>query len=408
MTIQDVDKEFQKRVLKDMRLMEIRSRAKRGIATFADTAEYNDRISNILGSVLSGRMPSVPNVERVKLCEYMLRFLYNDTNEMCAAVQQTLDKANGIQITPQKAPFPAERVRKIAKSLTDPSVPENTIKRRAKAPVANVSKSFHDDYIRKNAAFRNDAGLDVYIVRMGTGCCKWCSEVSGKYKFGSQPDDIFRRHDNCDCTIIYDNQVLRGKKKSDGSRSKTWEEIPNAPVEYSPTVLSEQDGRELQQRNLSRFRGLTNSSDNDKIRISGAIGGALNPDSERADKHAEQYYEAVRKMQTDVKRIAENIGYSEESIQSIKDFIFNEKHDLGDRIDYFEPDYFMAQSWQRLIDGKNILPHDLTLIKHEKMEKELISQGYSQVDAHLLTSRKYNYEKEAREYYDKINGNNKK
>lgn len=266
MTIQDVDKEFQKRVLKDMRLMEIRSRAKRGIATFADTAEYNDRISNILGSVLSGRMPSVPNVERVKLCEYMLRYLYNDTNEMCAAVQQTLDKANGIQITPQKAPFPAERVRKIAKSLTDPSVPENTIKRRAKAPVANVSKSFHDDYIRKNAAFRNDAGLDVYIVRMGTGCCKWCSEVSGKYKFGSQPDDIFRRHDNCDCTIIYDNQVLRGKKKSDGSRSKTWEEIPNAPDEYSPTVLSEQDGRELQQRNLSRFRGLTNSSDNDKIR----------------------------------------------------------------------------------------------------------------------------------------------
>lgn len=269
MTIQDVDKEFQKRVLKDMRLMEIRSRAKRGIATFADSAEYNDRISNILGSVLSGRMPSVPNVERVKLCEYMLRFLYNDTNEMCAAVQQTLDKANGIQITPQKAPFPAERVRKIAKSLTDPSVPENTIKRRAKAPVANVSKSFHDDYIRKNAAFRNDAGLDVYIVRMGTGCCKWCSEVSGKYKFGSQPDDIFRRHDNCDCTIIYDNQVLRGKKKSDGSRSKTWEEIPNAPVEYSPTVLSEQDGRELQQRNLGRFRGLTNSENGGKIKAEG-------------------------------------------------------------------------------------------------------------------------------------------
>ena len=70
---------------------------------------------------------------------------------------------------------------------------------------------------------------------------------------------------------------------------------------------------------------MTNSGDNDKIRISGAIGGALNPDSERADKHAEQYYEAVRKMQTDVKRIAENIGYSEESIQSIKDFIFNEE-----------------------------------------------------------------------------------
>lgn len=105
----------------------------------------------------------------------------------------------------------------------------------------------------------------MYIVRMGTGCYKWCSEVSGKFRFGSQPDDIFRRHDNCDCTIIYDNQVLRSKKKSDGSRSKTWEEIPNAPDEYSPTVLSEQDGRELQQRNLGRFRGLTNSGDGGRI-----------------------------------------------------------------------------------------------------------------------------------------------
>lgn len=214
----------------------------------------------------------------------------------------------------------------------------------------------------------------------------------------------FRRHDNCGCSVTFEN----GRQRQDVRSKRSWEVPDVGEGAPSPSVLTDEQGKELQQRNLGRFRGLTNSGDNDKIRISGAIGGALNPASERADKHAEQYYEAVRKMQTDVKRIAENIGYSEESIQSIKDFIFNEKHDLGDRIDYFEPDYFMAQSWQRLIDGKNILPHDLTLIKHEKMEKELISQGYSQVDAHLLTSRKYNYEKEAREYYDKINGNNKK
>lgn len=262
MTIQDVDKEFQKRVLKDMRLMEIRSRVKRGIATFADTAEYNDRISNILGSVLSGRMPSVPNVERVKLCEYMLRYLYNDTNEMCAAVQQTLDKANGIQITPQKAPFPAERVKKIAKSLTDPTVPEKTIKRRAKAPVTNVSKSFHDDYMKKNAAFRNDAGLKVWLNRETDGkCCKWCSALAGRYPYSAAPEDIFRRHDNCGCSVTFEN----GRQRQDVWSKRSWEVPDVGEGAPSPSVLPEEQARELEQRNLSRFRGLTNSGNGGKI-----------------------------------------------------------------------------------------------------------------------------------------------
>lgn len=184
--------------------------------------------------------------------------------------------------------------------------------------------------------------------------------------------------------------------------SKKTSKLKDKNTTYEPKVLDNETSRQIESENL-RFKGLTNDEYSSKINVS----GALNPDSKRADKHAVQYYETVRKMQTDVKRISENTGYSKETIQSIKDFIFNEKHKLGDKYEYFEPDYSMAQSWQRLIDGKNIQSHDLTLINHEKMEKYLISQGYSQSEAHILTSRKYNYEKEAREYYDKINKNNK-
>lgn len=148
--------------------------------------------------------------------------------------------------------------------------------------------------------------------------------------------------------------------------------------------------------------GLTSDGDGGIIKKSGAVSGALNPDSERADEHAKRYYESVRKMKTDVKRISKNTGYSEDLVQSIKDFIFMEKHDLGDRIDYFDPDYKMAESWQRLIDGKNIQQHDITLLKHEEMEHNLMQLGYSQDEAHNMTSQTYNYAKEAYEYYDKI------
>ena len=152
----------------------------------------------------------------------------------------------------------------------------------------------------------------------------------------------------------------------------------------------------------------TNLSNNDIIK-SGGISGALNPYSKEANKHAKQYYESVRKMKTDVNRISENTGYDKETIQSIKDFIFMNKHDLGDgKYDYFYPSFEMAQSWQRLIDGKNIQPHDITLIKHEVMERALMRAGLSQDEAHRLTSKTYNYQKESEEYYVNIEKNKKK
>ena len=93
--------------------------------------------------------------------------------------------------------------------------------------------------------------------------------------------------------------------------------------------------------NKKHSAGLTSGGESGKIKTS----GALNHNSDEAYEHAEKYYEAVRKMKTDVKRISQNTGYSEELIQQIKDFIFIEKHDLGDNgIRRFYADYKMAQT----------------------------------------------------------------
>ena len=69
---------------------------------------------------------------------------------------------------------------------------------------------------------------------------------------------------------------------------------------------------------------------NDKISIiiSGGISGARNPFGEKAKEHAEKYYGLVRSMKTDVAKISMATGMTEE-IQNVKDFIFNEKHDLS-------------------------------------------------------------------------------
>ena len=94
--------------------------------------------------------------------------------------------------------------------------------------------------------------------------------------------------------------------------------------------------------------------------ISGGISGALDPNSKEAVKHAERYYDSVRKMSTDISNIAENTDNTIEYISKIKEHLFLKEHDLGEYgVKYFDSDYDIAQSWQRLIDGKNIQAHDV-------------------------------------------------
>lgn len=258
MTVQQFDADFQRSIAADKQISAIKDKIEAGTATFADTAVYNERVSSLLGEMLSAHIDKIPQGSRQSFCEWILRNQYTDTNEKLAAVQRALDEAQGLHLAPQKAPFPAERVQKVAQSLEDQTVPEETIKRRANAPVANVSKSFHDDYMKENAKFRNRAGLKCFITRNGSSdCCQWCTEVMGKYDFGNAPDDIFRRHDNCECTVIYDNQVLRGRLKADGiHRDKTWELVGEIPVGFQPTSFTPEQAAELQAKNL-QFKGLT-------------------------------------------------------------------------------------------------------------------------------------------------------
>ncbi len=121
--------------------------------------------------------------------------------------------------------------------------------------------------------------------------------------------------------------------------------------------------------------------------------------SKAASAHAERYYDFVRKMKTDVSYIAQNTGFSETEVQAIKNYLFMEKHDLGGfEPQLFSPDFAIAQSWQRLIKG-NLVSHDLTLLRHEIMEKKLIGNGLSQESAHIEASKAHNYSKEVADYY---------
>lgn len=242
--------ELDRRLSLDPELRKLSKKIRNGKADFNDTFRYSEIVSKYLGEIMQENIGTITNpLGKEYVCKELLRDHYEAINDVLGEVQVALDEELGIHLNPVKAPRNDERIAQVAHALEDPTVNPETIRRRAKAPVVNTAMSMHDDYIRVNAKLRNDLGLKPIIQRFGTGCCSWCSAVAGKWRFGEQPDDVFRRHDNCNCTIIYDTQVLRGHQNEDGSRTKKWEEVDPKDVEangFVPTVNTPEQAEKLQ------------------------------------------------------------------------------------------------------------------------------------------------------------------
>lgn len=76
--------------------------------------------------------------------------------------------------------------------------------RLLKASTANLAQSFYDSFVEKNANLRSKAGVKTSIIRRQIGkCCKWCSDLAGTYENGTQPKDIYKRHENCRCLVTF-------------------------------------------------------------------------------------------------------------------------------------------------------------------------------------------------------------
>lgn len=277
--------------------------------------------------------------------------------------------------------------------------------------VSRLTKQAAADTTLQNA--RRDGAQFAWVPHGDT--CAFCimlasngwQNVSKKALRNGHAEHI---HAHCDCeyAVRFDDHTTVAGYDPDryydmyrSAEGSTWEEKVNSMRREQYARNKEYINGQKRAAYQERKERLNIEGKGDKV-TSGAISGALNPFSERAQEHAENYYESVRHMTNDAERIANNTGFTTEEIRSIKDCVFIEKHDFGDgQVDRFTPSYEMAESWQRLIDGKNIQPHDITLLRHELLEQELISRGLSQEEAHIIASEKYNYNREAEAFYDK-------
>lgn len=221
-----------------------------GTITLREAAELNSLRAKAFGRAFSGKVLDIAQGEREGACTALLREGCNDVDELAQAAQRAVLARQGLNLTPPTAPFEEDRARKIGRSLEDDTVPDETIQRRARSATENMLNSQYDRNMKKGAETCSAAGLKTYIIRdSGSGCCKWCDEVSGKFVYGTEPKDVYRRHDNCTCTVVYESGRGRQNVWSKQYWSQEQErEYLRLRDEMAPKRLTEKQAQALRER----------------------------------------------------------------------------------------------------------------------------------------------------------------
>ena len=112
--------------------------------------------------------------------------------------------------------------------------------------LTNYMQSYVDDTMKRNAEFQSRAGVSPKIVRKSpTKCCPWCDALVGEYKYPDDvPDDVYRRHDNCNCIVEFfpgdgTKQDVWSKQWADESREVLEERKNIVGVDTAPKEVVE-------------------------------------------------------------------------------------------------------------------------------------------------------------------------
>lgn len=218
---------FQTNMMKDRRITQISNRIRDGTATFYDGHDYAERLGENLSKAIRSNLnaETLPdgrlyyNIAQRTVTPALMEN-YELTNDVAEQIQSLLDAKQGIGLKSVKADFPKARIQGLIDKMTTEGISLEDALVWLGEPIINNSEAFFDDFIDSNAKFRNDAGLKATLTRTAeSNCCSWCAALAGIYEYGNAPDDIYRRHEFCRCTVTYQSE----RKSQNVWSKRQWE-----------------------------------------------------------------------------------------------------------------------------------------------------------------------------------------
>ena len=210
LTFSDIKDEFVTLVRTDKQASSLAAAAAAGTANYKDASLYAVRVGDLLGRVLKSHAPMVDISEwdLEQLLPSALGLDHAMVAEVCVQVQTAMNEANGYGIRAVVPEFDGNRAYGLVEELRNNPEFVN-IEKSFYDQLTNFSQSVVDQSIRDNADLQWRSGIKATVVRTADSeACPWCVALEGTYDYEDVRDkgnDVWRRHENCRCTIEYYN-----------------------------------------------------------------------------------------------------------------------------------------------------------------------------------------------------------
>lgn len=242
--LDELEKEFNRRYSASKKIQSLVRKLNSSKATSQDAFDYAKEVGNLRKLVLHDLITE-DILNDGYLGYYNAKTLFDDVlfknyeliNKYCMNAFTQINKDAGINLKGVSVEYDQEKTDGIVECAVKGRYTE-TRDETEEAVVTNA-KGYYDSSVRKNADTQYKAGLKPKIIRTAVGkTCKWCQSVAGTYDYrevSNKGNDVFRRHANCDCLVIY--QPSKGSYQDVHSKqwmdTKEYKELQHKRIEYS-------------------------------------------------------------------------------------------------------------------------------------------------------------------------------
>lgn len=218
---------FSEKIAVNPKIRALAKKINAGDATYVDAEDYAYLVGNALSEVFMDNLSSAVlpdgrmyyNIAQ-RVLQPLLQEDHAIVSEAAAMVQTFLNQKANIGIKAQTVPVDEDRIYGIVNKVSE-AESFDTVSWVLDAPVVNFSMNVVDETLRANVNFQGKSNLTPRVIRRAERkCCKWCSDLSGVYDYPFVPEDVYRRHDRCRCTVEYD--PADGKRKRQNVHTKEW------------------------------------------------------------------------------------------------------------------------------------------------------------------------------------------
>ena len=219
--IQQITTEFRNAYEKSAKIQRLLEAVKLGAATYEEAREYSLEVSRLVGLAYEKYISSASLPDGKMYYNIASRLLpdtldenYRLVADYSAAVQKSLNEKARLGLKEQCATLDEDRVNGLVE-LAASGEQYDEVSGTLLTAFETFSQNVVDETIRANVDFHGRAGLRPTVRRKPTGkCCRWCSALAGEYTYPDVPRDVYRRHENCRCGVIYD--------PGDGRKQNVW------------------------------------------------------------------------------------------------------------------------------------------------------------------------------------------